>query len=313
LVSGFDGVLDTPVEVLHVVLLGVVKYLARDLVAGISGSDQDLLVGRLESFDRTGLNINSFKPKYLINHIKSLVGRDFKILLQAAPFVFGEWMSEEQKPIWIALCKLAPLIFQTCIDDMKSYLIELTQHIDIFLFHIIRSTAQWVNKPKFHMLVHLVESIRRFGPACLFATEKFESYNGVLRKASVHSNKLAPGRDLATSFDDFGSLRFVVSGGVVLDETTGDTRSIGPSVTSVFSDNPSVQKSMGYNHLGANPHIDCAYPRRARARMGEKMDAAPPQNLLDAHPRAVVKQVGRVDVSKHDRVASGSFVVVCLL
>ncbi|KAA1097528.1 hypothetical protein PGT21_010248 [Puccinia graminis f. sp. tritici] len=307
---GFDGVRDTPVEVLHVVLLGVVKYLARDLVAGISEGDQKQLVGRLQSFDCAALNISSFKPKYLIKHIKSLVGRDFKILLQAAPFVFGEWMSEEQKPIWFALCKLAPLIFQTCIDDMDAYLIELTQHIDIFLFHIIRSTAQWVNKPKFHMLVHLVECIRRFGPASLFATEKFESYNGVLRKASVHSNKLAPGRDLATSFNDFGSLRFVVSGGIVLDNQTGGTRPIGTSVTSVFDDNPSVQKSMGYNHLACHPDDRRDYPRKARGRVGEKMVSVPPEALLEAHPSAVVKQVGRVDVSEHDRVGSGSFVVV---
>jgi hypothetical protein len=272
-----------------VVLLGVVKYLARDLVAGISEADQNQLVGRLQSFDCAALNISSFKPKYLIKHIKSLVGRDFKILLQAAPFVFGEWMSEEQKPIWLALCKLAPLIFQTCIDDMEAYLIELTHHIDIFLFHIIRSTAQWVNKPKFHMLIHLVESIRRFGPACLFATEKFESYNGVLRKASVHSNKLAPGRDLATSFNDFGSLRFVVSGGVVLDNETGQTRPIGTSVTSVFNDNPSVQKSMGYNHLAAHPNDRREYPQKVPARIGEKMVMVPPAGLLDAHPSGEIE------------------------
>ncbi|KNZ46491.1 hypothetical protein VP01_7219g2, partial [Puccinia sorghi] len=41
-----------------------------------------------------------------------------------------------------------------------------------------------VEKPKFHMLVHFPHSIRIFGPESLFATEKFESFNSVLRKSS---------------------------------------------------------------------------------------------------------------------------------
>lgn len=34
--SAFDGHQDTPVEALHVVLLGVAKYLYRDMVAGLT-------------------------------------------------------------------------------------------------------------------------------------------------------------------------------------------------------------------------------------------------------------------------------------
>ncbi len=58
----------------------------------------------------------------------------------------------------------------------------------------------WFNKPKFHILVHLPDHIRRFGPAMLFATEGFESFNAVIRDKSVHSNCLAPSRDIALAF-----------------------------------------------------------------------------------------------------------------
>ncbi|CAH7674737.1 hypothetical protein PPACK8108_LOCUS9669 [Phakopsora pachyrhizi] len=144
---------DTPVEVLHVVLLGVLK---------------------LQSFDTNNLNIPSIKAKYLVQHYSSLVGKDFKILIQTAPFVIFPLIEESRHQILISLCHLCSVIFQT--------------HIN-FLLRLISSNAQWINKPKFHILLHLSQSIERFGPASLFATEKFESYNGGNLKAQdLNSN-----------------------------------------------------------------------------------------------------------------------------
>ncbi|OAV92820.1 hypothetical protein PTTG_04927 [Puccinia triticina 1-1 BBBD Race 1] len=307
---GFDGVLDTPVEVLHVVLLGAVKYLARDLVSGVSDSDRTELIGRLEGFNCSGLNIESFKPKYLIKHIKSLVGRDFKILLQAAPFVFTDYMCSETKPIWFALCKLTPFIFQTTINNMKTFLVNLKAHVNEFLYHLIKSNAQWVNKPKFHMLLHLPESIERFGPAPGFSTEKFEPFNGVLRKASVHSNKLAPGRDIATTFENLSSLRLVMSDGVILDDITGMTRKIGPEVTSFFRNNVSVQRSMGYNADLARSPDARKFPSRTMLPLPEDLQCAIPDSLQNAHGTSGISQVAQVLINKHDRVNHGSFVAV---
>ncbi|POW17031.1 hypothetical protein PSTT_00796 [Puccinia striiformis] len=98
--KAFDGVGNTPVESLHVILLGIGKYLAQDLVAGVPDRSKYKLVVRLQSFNIILLNTDSLKPDYLIKHIKSLIGRDFKIILQAAPFVFAEFMSPGQKHIW---------------------------------------------------------------------------------------------------------------------------------------------------------------------------------------------------------------------
>ncbi|KAI8448108.1 hypothetical protein BY996DRAFT_8690975 [Phakopsora pachyrhizi] len=77
-----------------------------------------------------------------------------------------------------------------------------------FLLKLISTNAQWVNKPKFHMLIHLRQSIERFGPTSLFATEKYESYNGVVQQASIHSNRQSPFHDIATSFQNYAALRF---------------------------------------------------------------------------------------------------------
>ncbi|KAI8457157.1 hypothetical protein BY996DRAFT_8433907 [Phakopsora pachyrhizi] len=212
--KGFDGHKDTPVEVLHVVLLGVLKYLYRDLISSLSIGKKDELVARLQSFDTNNLNIPSIKANYLVQHYSSLVGKDFKILIQTAPFVIFPLIEESRHQIWISLCHLCSVIFQTHISDLQKYLSLLHYFTQDFLLRLISSNAQWINKPKFHILLHLSQSIERFGPASLFATtEKFESYNGVVRQASIHSNRQSPSHDIANNFQNYSTLRFCLSGG----------------------------------------------------------------------------------------------------
>lgn len=94
--------------------------------------------------------------------------------------------------------------------------VQLDNEIRIFLLRVAKWTARWFNKPKFHVLVHLSAHIRRFGPAILFATEAFESFNAVIRAQSVHSNRLAPSRDIARAFAQANRVRHLVSGGTFL-------------------------------------------------------------------------------------------------
>ncbi|KAA1123802.1 hypothetical protein PGTUg99_020863 [Puccinia graminis f. sp. tritici] len=267
--EGFDGVKDTPVEVLHVVLLGVVKYLARDFVSDLSEAQKDELIAQLHGFDTTSLNIDSLKPKYLIRHILSLVGKDFKIILQ-----------------------------------------ELKLRVNEFLYHLIRSTAQWVNKPKLHMLLHLAESILRFGPAALFSTEKFESYNGVLRKASVHSNKQAPGRDLAVAFDSYSSLKFILSGGSIYDRSNDTGASASLDVTSTFTNNPILQRAMGYNQEAVCPPPRSSYPFADSTQVDPKAVVPVPAAVARVAMQRPHYQRGGLVLSLHDKIRKGSFVVV---
>jgi hypothetical protein len=74
-------------------------------------------------------------------------------------------------------------------------------------------TPCWFNKPKFHILLHLPTHIRRFGPASLFATEPFESFNALIRAKSIHSNHLAPSHDIAIAFAHTNRVRHLLSGG----------------------------------------------------------------------------------------------------
>ncbi|KAH9450714.1 hypothetical protein H4Q26_015117 [Puccinia striiformis f. sp. tritici PST-130] len=277
--EGFNGVLDTPVELLHVVLLGFVKYLARGDISKLSDTNKSILIARLEAFDSSNLNVGSMKPCYMIKHIKSLVGRQFKIILQAVPFVLLNLINAERQRIWKALCKLCPLIFQTHITNMDKYITDLKRHINEFMYHLIKSTAQWVHKPKLHMLLHLPECILCFGPASLFSTEKFESFNEVVCEASVHSNRQALGRDIAMTFQNRGCLQFLMAGGIVYDRRTGTLTHVSHQVTNLFATHPLLQRSLGYNRDVINRGSAGDFPSVAQSKVREAAVEMVPEDI----------------------------------
>ena len=229
---GLDPHQDTPVEILHVVLLGFVKYLWRDLVQNQLGNNtekKNLLATRLSSFDVSGLGISPLAGQTLVQYSGSLTGRDFRAIAQAAPFVAYDLVSEDCLNTWVALSRLIPLIWQPEIEDIDAHCVSLHSYVIIisysaiqvlldreiehFLLCAARWTIRWFNKPKFHILLHLTEHIRRFGPAILFATEAFESFNAIIRAKSVHSNRHAPSRDIALAFAQSNRIRHLLSGG----------------------------------------------------------------------------------------------------
>lgn len=93
--------------------------------------------------------------------------------------------------------------FQTQLDAAIKHFLDCTCGV----------TLQWFNKPKFHVILHLPAHIRRFGPAMLFATEGFESFNAIIRSASVHSNRHAPSLDIAARMAKGNRVRHLLNQG----------------------------------------------------------------------------------------------------
>ncbi|KAJ7607345.1 hypothetical protein FB45DRAFT_764359 [Roridomyces roridus] len=85
-IKGLDPHQDTPVEILHVILLGFVKYFWRDAIARIEKSDKKILIARLSSCNVSGLGISPLAGHTLVNYAGSLTGRDFRAIVQVAPF-----------------------------------------------------------------------------------------------------------------------------------------------------------------------------------------------------------------------------------
>ncbi|KAI6137814.1 hypothetical protein BKA82DRAFT_4486738 [Pisolithus tinctorius] len=212
-IKGLDPHQDTPVEVLHVILLGFVKYFWRDAISRMNDDQKAELQVRLASFDTSGLGIPPLAAQTFVQYAGSLTGRDFRAICQAAPFVLYDLVPRECYEAFLALSSLVPLVWQPCIDNIDRHLADLRAAIDHFLNCTARWTPRWFNKPKFHILRHLPDHIQRFGPAILFATEGFESYNAIIRDHSIHSNRQAPSRDIARGMARCNRVRHLLSSG----------------------------------------------------------------------------------------------------
>ncbi|KAJ3757100.1 hypothetical protein EV360DRAFT_46748 [Lentinula raphanica] len=215
-IKGIDPHRDTPVEILHVILLGFVKYYWRDALSRLGDSEKTTLTHRLSSLDVSALGISTIPGETFVKYGRSLTGASFRTIAQVAPFVLYDLLPTPCYEAWLALSALVPLVWQPVIEDLEAYLATLECAIHRFLHAAAAWTPRWFNKPKFHILMHLPMHIRRFGPAILYATEGFESFNAVIRDHSTHSNRQAPSRDIARGFARCNRNRHLLSQGVFL-------------------------------------------------------------------------------------------------
>ncbi|KAI0262219.1 hypothetical protein BC834DRAFT_940012 [Gloeopeniophorella convolvens] len=198
----FDPNADTPVEILHVVLLGIVKYFWRDAVRRLDAPSRTLLKVRISSLDTSALGLPRLRGHTLVHYARSLTGRDFRAIVQVAPVVLHGLLPGPAWTAWMALCHLCPLLYQPSFASLDNYTAQVRMSIDDLLMATALWNTDWFNKPKFHILLHLPDHVRRFSPPILMATEGFESHNFVIRMRSVHSNRQAPSHDIAAAMSN---------------------------------------------------------------------------------------------------------------
>lgn len=134
---GLDPHLDTPVEILHTILLGFVKYFWRDVVhnqLGTNPSKKELLKTRLNSLDISGLQIGQqLSGHTLVQYAGSLTGQDFRIIAQVAPYVLYDLVPSVCFDAWVSLSTLVPLLWQATITDIDKYIVS---SVYFFLIHV---------------------------------------------------------------------------------------------------------------------------------------------------------------------------------
>ncbi|XP_019859712.1 PREDICTED: uncharacterized protein LOC109587945 [Amphimedon queenslandica] len=71
----------------------------------------------------------------------------------------------------------------------------------------------YAKRLKTHLVLHLVDNILDFGPTQCYNTERYESYNSLVRAQNIFGNRQSPSRDIATNFAVQQHLTFICSRG----------------------------------------------------------------------------------------------------
>ncbi|KAI0795998.1 hypothetical protein C8Q75DRAFT_791117 [Abortiporus biennis] len=103
---GMQGVnihLDTPTEILHTILLGVVKYFW---------------------VNTAGLGEQTLGAEYICRYKGGLIGKHFKSLAQVMPFLIYDLVPQEVLRAWTVIGDLIVLLWHTEIQDIDEYTLQ---------------------------------------------------------------------------------------------------------------------------------------------------------------------------------------------
>ncbi|KAI9103887.1 hypothetical protein DFS34DRAFT_645962 [Phlyctochytrium arcticum] len=117
---------------------------------------------------------------------------------------------------------------------MELYLRDLQRAMTAMYASICDIDIAIFSRRRYHALVHIIEDIGRFGPPRLYASEKFESFNPIVRNKLNHTNRHSPSKDVSIRFAWFRTIRHLISGGCW--EENASWVNAGPNVQNLFRD-----------------------------------------------------------------------------
>ncbi|KAF8801376.1 hypothetical protein BYT27DRAFT_7198307 [Phlegmacium glaucopus] len=251
--KGFNVSVDTPVEILHTILLGIVKYVWHGSHTSWNASKKKIYSDRLQAnpltslaTNVTSLSVPAIRSSYITQYANSLIGRQLKTLVQVNSFHVYDLVSDLQFELTKAISELSALLWFVEIRNLEEYLSD----VEVAAANVLDIAAELdpskiIAKLKYHLLAHLRKDIIRFGPLVGVATEIFESFNAIFRYCSVLSNHMAPSRDIAYQLSEQETVKFILSGGWWLSES-GQWQQPGPSVRNYVANQPVLRKLCGW-------------------------------------------------------------------
>ncbi|KAJ6612184.1 hypothetical protein B0H10DRAFT_2177449 [Mycena sp. CBHHK59/15] len=237
--KGFDPTKDTPVEILHTILLGVVKYIWHVSHKPWSAENKTTYSIRLQSTSTDGLSIPAIRANYIMQYAGSLIGRQLKTIAQTNVFHLHGLVTEQKFMAWKAVGELSALLWFPEIRNLAEYRRDLKVAVGNVLdaFALI-DPSKIVTKIKLHLLAHTDEDTVEFGPL---------SFNAIFRYCSILSNHLAPSRDIAVQLGDQEGLKHRLTGGWWFCHADEDWTRAGPGVRHFMEAHPVLQKLLGWS------------------------------------------------------------------
>lgn len=123
-IEGLDPTQDTPVEILHTILLGIIKYIWHLVNLSWSDADRAQFAIRLQSSDLDGLSVPPLRASYIIQYRNNLIGKHFKTLMQVMPFHVHNLVSPAEFDLIKAAGALGAHLWVHEIKDMDAYLVS---------------------------------------------------------------------------------------------------------------------------------------------------------------------------------------------
>ncbi|KAK0552899.1 hypothetical protein OC844_006377 [Tilletia horrida] len=247
--TGFDVTKDLPCDILHTLLLGTVKYLTRATTAMLKASEKEQLAKWLSMANIEGIGDGKqLRGEYLMRHSQSLVGKDFKKLSQVMHWALSQLGADPHLcQAWYAQGILSAALHAPVVE--RAQWSQWKQHVHKALHNFYLSFArikpdQMAEKPKLHVLAHALHDLERFGPLPVISAERFESFNAVVRQASMLSNRLTPSRDIAQRLADQSIARQVLSNAWLSDDSIKSLRKPGSALTFTLRSSEVAHKAM---------------------------------------------------------------------
>ncbi|KAF7975164.1 hypothetical protein HWV62_10347 [Athelia sp. TMB] len=278
-----------------------------------------LFATRLQASSIDGLSIPPIRAQYIVQYKNGLIGKHFKTLQQLGVFHLHEGLcSELILDLWKATGELGAMLWFHTIKNMDLYLYQhgtLQADLTVLIANLLDvwsviDPSRILFKSKLHIIVHLVDAIRRFGPAVLYSTEIFECWNAIFRLCSVLSNHHAPSLDIGITLADMERFKHQISGGW-WKNTAGSFVRGGEHVRSFLRQNPMLQRRLGWvepSKLIAGTVKLCSKPKQNPTKWKDILaDLTTPQ-LLGHHPDLIWHHCHHVVSRSMDICRSGSWI-----